>query len=90
MGAASQPARARTPVPGESWEAQAACRGHALDPEHWTGEGDTILGRERQAKAVAVCHACPVRAECLEWALRTEQDHGVLGGLTPDQREALT
>lgn len=38
------------------------------------------------------CAACPVRAECLEWALtiegttRTEDRFGIFGGLTPMKR----
>jgi WhiB family redox-sensing transcriptional regulator len=38
------------------------------------------------AEAKAVCAACPVRRECLAFALRTEQVHGIWGGTTPDER----
>ena len=41
------------------------------------------------ARAVAVCHACPVEDECLAWALETEQVFGVLGGKTPDERHDM-
>lgn len=59
-----------------------ACRN--LDPEtfyprHATG----------YAKAVAVCHACPVEADCLAWALDTRQSFGVFGGTTPDERHRM-
>lgn len=37
-------------------------------------------------KAVAMCRACPVRRECLQWAIDTNQQFGVWGGLTPNQR----
>lgn len=39
--------------------------------------------------AKRVCLGCPVRSECLEWALRTGQHHGVWGGLTEQERKRL-
>ena len=38
------------------------------------------------AAAKAVCRGCPVRAECLDYAMRTAQDHGIWGGTTEDER----
>ena len=37
-------------------------------------------------EAKALCAACPVRAECLEFALETGQVHGIWGGLTAQER----
>jgi len=58
-----------------------ACNGSDVDfhPEHASG----------YAAAVAVCRTCPVKADCLAWALETRQSFGVLGGTTPDQRHAM-
>ena len=42
---------------------------------------------ERQAKQV--CAACPVRAECLDYALRVNEPLGVWGGLDPIERRTL-
>jgi len=39
--------------------------------------------------AKAVCARCPVRQECLEWALRTREPFGVLGGMTEAERRWL-
>jgi WhiB family redox-sensing transcriptional regulator len=39
--------------------------------------------------AKAVCFKCDVRDECLEWAMSTNQDAGVWGGLSEDERRAL-
>jgi WhiB family redox-sensing transcriptional regulator len=41
--------------------------------------------------AVAVCGQCPVRADCLDYALITEshRDRGIWGGLTHKQRTGL-
>ena len=36
--------------------------------------------------AKAVCQGCPVRAECLRYAVRTAQDHGIWGGTTEEER----
>ena len=40
-------------------------------------------------EAKAVCRACPVRDQCLDWALEQGIDHGVWGGLAGDERRAL-
>lgn len=36
-----------------------------------------------------ICQACPVRPDCLDWALATNQRFGMLGGLTPAERRAV-
>ena len=46
-------------------------------------EGDSYL----QAKQV--CAECPIKTECLEYALRNFEEFGVWGGLTPKQRRPL-
>lgn len=40
-------------------------------------------------RAKAICAQCPVRRQCLEWALETHQPHGVWGGLDEQERERL-
>ena len=39
--------------------------------------------------AKAVCARCPVRSECLEFALRLKVAHGVWGGLSERERRTL-
>ena len=39
--------------------------------------------------AKAVCARCPVRADCLRYALDNGLDHGVFGGTTADERRRL-
>ncbi|HEX6946316.1 MAG TPA: WhiB family transcriptional regulator [Acidimicrobiia bacterium] len=41
------------------------------------------------ARARAVCAGCPVAAECLNWALATNQPDGIWGGHTPRERRAI-
>lgn len=64
------------------WRDQAACRG--LDTDVFFPVTD-----EEAAEAQAVCAVCPVREECLEYALVTGQEDGVWGGLTETERRRL-
>lgn len=69
-------------VVGE-WAGHAACRGQ--DPEKFfPGRGDhTSI---RQAKII--CHRCPVKAECLEYALDNDEP-GVWGATTGQERNRM-
>ena len=46
-----------------------------------------FLGEMRQAKAI--CMTCPVRQECLDYAVDSREDWGIWGGATPNQRRVL-
>ena len=69
--------------------AGAACKG--ADPDLFFGpDAEFVTVRqEREAKAKAVCARCPVRAECLEYALDTGEAYGVWGGANEDERRAM-
>jgi len=41
---------------------------------------------EREARAKAVCASCAVREECLAYAVATNAQHGVWGGLGEQER----
>jgi len=41
------------------------------------------------AEAKAICELCPVREECLEYALETRPSDGVWGGLTALERHRV-
>ena len=65
-----------------SWQEAALCA--QADPEAWFVEkGGSV------APAKKVCGACPVTAECLEYALEHREMFGVWGGLTERQRRPL-
>ena len=66
------------------WRSAAACR--SADPELFFPVSDSGRSLEQVAEAKAVCGGCPVRRECLAFALRTEQVHGIWGGTTADER----
>jgi WhiB family transcriptional regulator, redox-sensing transcriptional regulator len=68
-------------APDLSWRPQGAC--HDLDPQtFYPSRGESIR------PAVAVCEACPVRAECLEWALHHE-NFGIWGGQSERARRTM-
>ena len=71
----------------ESWQVKAACRGPesaVFFPPTWPERRDE---RElREARAKTICADCPVRAECLDFALRIREPHGIWGGRTEAER----
>lgn len=44
---------------------------------------------DMEARAIAACETCPVRADCLDHAIAIGERHGIWGGHTPRQRERL-
>ncbi len=71
-----------------SWHHDAACRRE--DPELFFPIGSTGPALLQVREAKRVCAGCPVRSACLEWAVMSGIDHGVWGGLSEDERRALT
>jgi WhiB family transcriptional regulator, redox-sensing transcriptional regulator len=69
-----------------SWLDTAACRG--MDAPLFFGPDDeTRPEREiREAKAKAVCLRCPVREQCLDFALGNSVRYGIWGGLNQEER----
>lgn len=71
-----------------SWMGLAACRN--ANPELFYASEMTGRFRVSEIKrAVSICRGCPVRLECLSWALEMHDDYAILGGLTPGERQAL-
>lgn len=69
-------------VDGTRWRSFAVCI--SVDAAVWfPGPGGTNRPAQR------ICAGCPVRAACLDYALRMRISDGVWGGLTPAQRRAL-
>ena len=69
------------PPPGE-WRLEGAC----------VGVGPSVFfpaSGQRPIEALRLCSVCPVRVDCLEYALANNQHWGVWGGLTERQRFAL-
>lgn len=62
------------------WMNQAACAG-------WPAA--VFFEKAHQKQAVALCATCPIRAECLDYALAGCIDYGVWGGCSPEERRVL-
>lgn len=66
----------------QEWQDQALCA--QTDPEAFFPEKG---GSTREAKRI--CQACPVRDECLEFALENDERFGIWGGLSDRERRRL-
>jgi len=44
---------------------------------------------EREQRAKAICASCSVRKDCLEYALRIREPHGIWGGLNELERRGM-
>ncbi|TQN27753.1 WhiB family redox-sensing transcriptional regulator [Haloactinospora alba] len=71
----------------EDWVAQGACRQY--DPELFFPVGTDGPGLDTAELAKAICRTCTVRQQCLLWALRSGEAHGVWGGTTPEERRLM-
>jgi WhiB family redox-sensing transcriptional regulator len=70
-------------APGdESWRQEALCA--ETDPEAFFPEKG---GSTREAKRV--CVGCPVRMQCLEYALDNDERFGIWGGLSERERRRV-
>jgi len=76
-----------TPDPELSWRQDASCRD--TSPELFFPVGTTGQAVEQIAAAKAVCTGCPSRVACLEFALATNQDSGVWGATSEEDRRHL-
>ena len=62
----------------------AACR--SADPDLCFPISSSGQSMAQEAQAKAICAGCRGRRECLAFALRTHQAHGVWGGLSEQER----
>lgn len=69
-------------IPGTRWMKDAACAGVSTDI--FFTELDELPGPDAQA----LCRICPVKADCLQWALTMDVE-GYWGETTRAQRDAL-
>ena len=71
----------------DAWRATSACRD--TDPDLFFPVGTTGQALVQIARAKEVCGECPVQNDCLEYALETNQDAGIWGGLDEEQRRNI-
>lgn len=74
------------PRPGWGWQDLAACRGK--DVVLFFGpDGERQPEREiRERQAKALCASCPVRGDCLAYAISRPEKYGTWGGLNEEER----
>jgi WhiB family transcriptional regulator, redox-sensing transcriptional regulator len=74
----------------EVWQLRAACRGPDASlffpPSHFERKEEK---EAREARAKSICRTCPVNRQCLEYALRIREPHGIWGGLNETERKAM-
>ncbi len=71
----------------ESWRAHAACAD--ADSDLFFPVGVTGPAIPQIAAAKAVCAQCAVQCACLEFAIVTNQEYGVWGGTSEEERRVL-
>ncbi len=71
----------------EDWREHSACRD--TDPDLFFPVGTTGVAVEQIDAAKAVCNACISQEQCLEFALATNQDSGIWGGTSEEERRKL-
>lgn len=74
-------------------------KGHAIDPmldwmSEWAVDPDMFFPDSKAASGVIpeakkICAGCDVAAQCLAYAIRNGEQHGVWGGLTGQELQAL-
>jgi WhiB family transcriptional regulator, redox-sensing transcriptional regulator len=70
------------PLPPDVWQDRAACFG--IEPDVFFP-----VSEEEAGPALAFCTVCPIRRDCLAWALKNGERYGVWGGTTEQQRRRL-
>ena len=68
-----------------NWRSLAACL--SADPDLFFPVSSTGPAKRQIARAKVICAGCPVRSECLEFAVTHDQTHGIWGGTTPQDRQ---
>jgi len=71
----------------DDWRQAAACRD--TDPDLFFPVGTTGPAIDQIEAAKAVCRACVVQNECLEYALVNGEKFGIWGGLSERERRRL-
>ena len=60
----------------------AECSDKKYDPDIWFNIQD-------ETYAKSICRICPLLITCAQYAIESNEEFGVWGGLTPNERRAL-
>ena len=74
-------------IASDEWRRTAACRD--TDPDLFFPVGTTGPAIEQIENAKAVCRSCDAQTLCLEYAIATNQDSGIWGGTSEEERRKL-
>jgi WhiB family redox-sensing transcriptional regulator len=68
----------------DEWRSLASCRtGEGVNPAWWYPDNSRGNGPRR---ALEICAVCPVKKDCLEYALSAPERHGIWGGMLEHER----
>ena len=74
----------------DTWQIKASCRGPQAEvffpPSHSERKEEKL---RREARAKSICATCAVRSDCLDYAIRIREPHGIWGGLNELERKQL-
>lgn len=70
-----------------SWKKDALCRN--MPPNFFYPVGQSRAAEAQTEQAQRVCHECPVKDECLEYAVTNNERHGVWGGESEKSRMTI-
>lgn len=75
----------------DNWQLRASCRSpHAITLFFPPSTPEPRQEREdRENAAKEICRNCPVQTDCLDYALRIRESHGIWGGLNEFERKQL-
>jgi WhiB family transcriptional regulator, redox-sensing transcriptional regulator len=66
------------------WREAGACL--AADPDLFFPIGAGTASGPDTSRALRICDGCPVKRQCLEFAMRNGEANGIWGGTTPEER----
>ena len=75
-----------TPTLDLAWQDNAACHDQPWDL--FFSDHHSLPDRDRVARARLICRGCPVKEDCLRYALATSS-YGIWGNTTRDERTAM-
>jgi WhiB family transcriptional regulator, redox-sensing transcriptional regulator len=67
-----------------NWRAASACLN--TDPDVFFPVAVGSAASKQVARALRICAGCPVRQQCLDFAMRSGEKEGIWGGTTPEER----
>ena len=67
-----------------NWRAASACLN--TEPDVFFPVAVGSAASEQISRALRICQGCPVRQQCLDFAMRSGEKDGIWGGTTPEER----